>query len=210
MDDRPAPAPPQFPSPLHAQHQAPGTLPLPLIADLNRKFALGAPSNSLSEAGVVMRVLDGFERSDAPWAFDPSSPTGDRASASIVNARHPDIYENLLRPIGWQRMPGLVLADAPTQERLSCAYWRDGGTDIQTCSHSDPECRPGCTNWCKGDMDWYCAFPPWRLQEMMEAHDRKLSGHRRHWAYNEVSARVCRWGKKGEGRRRVHRGELAI
>jgi hypothetical protein len=163
---------------------------LPLITQLNRRFVAGAPSNSLYEAGVPLHVLDGYERSNAPWSFDPSSPTGDRASASIVNARHPDVYENLLRPVGSQRMPGFVLADAPTKERLSCSYFRDGGTNSasQNCDHTDTSCASGCiASWCEGDMDWYCAFPPWRLKDMMEAHDREVwRGHHPHWSYNEL------------------------
>jgi len=143
------PAPPQVPSPpsLRQRVLQPLIPALPLIGRLNRRFAVGAPSNVLSEAGVLMHVLDGFERSDMPWVFNPSEPTGDRASVSIVNARHPDVYENLLRPIGWQRMPGFVLADAPAKKRLSCAYFRDGGTNgqRQNCDHDDPECQPGCT-----------------------------------------------------------------
>jgi hypothetical protein len=119
-----SPSPPPAPTPPALWPQ---TLPLssrssPLTAHLNRRFVAGAPSNSLSEAGVPLHILDGFERSDKPWKFDPSDPIGDRASASIVNARHPDVDENLLRPVGSQRMPGFVLADAPTQEQLSCAF----------------------------------------------------------------------------------------
>lgn len=166
--------------------------PLLLIAHLNRRFVAGAPSESLFEAGVVVHVLDGYEKSDAPWTFDPSSPTGDRASASIVNARHPDIYENLLRPVGFRRLPGFVLADSPTRERLSCSYSREGGTNgcRQNCDHSrnNSNCVPGCTvKECQGGEAGVCFFSPGRLKEMLETHDRqRRPGHHSSCSYNEV------------------------
>jgi hypothetical protein len=152
----------------------------------------GVPSNSVSEAGIL-RVLDGFENAESPWVSDPLAFTGDRASVSLVNARHPDVYENLYQPIGWQRMPGFVLADAPTLERLSCAYFRDAAINGEhhNCDHEDPECRPGCAGveWCEAGKDWFCAFQPWRLKDMMDAHDReKKPGHQRYFGYNEESA----------------------
>lgn len=200
----PTPAPRQVPSPSPRWHQA-SSLPIPtlqLIAHLNRRFVTGAPSNSLSEAGVLMHVLDGYENSDMPWSFNPSNPAGDRTSASVVSARHPDIYEDLRRPIGHQRWPGFVLASAPVQERLSCAYCGDIGTARQRCDHLDPECRPGCTlPWCEGSTDWpKCTFPPWRLKEMLELFDSRMTpGHHPHWGYNEVCTCVC-WWREGAGK----------
>jgi hypothetical protein len=160
---------------------------LPILAELNRRFVAGAPSNSLAAAGVPLHVLDGFEKSATPWVFDVSRPSADRASASIVNARHPDVYENLFRPVGYRRMPGFVLADHPTEDRLLCSYWRDGGTWNRNCDHLDEECRPGCIRWCQEQEEWMCAFQPARLQEIMEAEDReKQPGHHRRWGYNEL------------------------
>ena len=91
------------------------------IYTLNKRFADGKPSNSLQEAGVLVRQFDTLDDFDRPWM-----PCGehswchkfsDRWATSIVNndARHM-YYDDL-------GTGGPVLA--PTAE-LFCAYPEDG------------------------------------------------------------------------------------
>ena len=63
--------------------------------ELNRRFRSGAPSNHLEEAGVLLRTFDGEELASLPWLPNHALPHGDRLSASLVNARHPDIYSDV-------------------------------------------------------------------------------------------------------------------
>ena len=57
---------------------------------LNGRFARGAPSERLEDAGVLLHTLDGSEHPNHPWK---SERAGDfPIVASLVNARHPDIY----------------------------------------------------------------------------------------------------------------------
>jgi len=136
-----------------------------------------------------MRVLDGEESSVSPWQGVPGKRQGDRASASLVNLFHPDLYENLNIPVGKRRMPGFVItSSAAAQERIVCSYYKDGATLAKQCSHTDPECRPGCANnWCENGLRWNCDYQPWRLKEMMERQDKETPrGHISLWGYNEV------------------------
>jgi hypothetical protein len=185
------PPPPPPPSPSPEPPPPPRPPPLPLLASLNGRFASGAPSNDLATAGVLVRVLDGEERTDAPWEGDPGKREADFASASIVNRRHPDVYECLTCPVGKRRMPGFVLSSsAATQERLSCSYFKDGGTLSMQCNHRDPLCRPGCAREaCENGRVWNCHYQATRLQAMMERQDAETpQGHVSEWGYNEVRA----------------------
>eukprot|EP00967_Tisochrysis_lutea_P135782 scaffold241393_cov32-Tisochrysis_lutea.AAC.2 len=136
-----------------------------------------------------MRVLDGEERSDYPWEGDETKREGDRASCSLVNRRHPDVYECLTCPVGKKRMPGFVIASSSAaQERIVCSYYKDGGTLAKQCDHSDPSCRPGCANlWCENGRLWNCDYQPHRLKDMMDRQDKEMpQGHIKEWGYNEV------------------------
>jgi len=172
------------------------------------------PSNSIAEVGVMVHVLDGFERWDRPWDFDSATRKGSFACVTVVNARHPDIFEMPTNPFGRRRMPGFVLSDAPSmQMRLVCAYSNNGWSNgVPECNKTDPECRPGCWDWCDGlptvkKKPHWCSFPPWRLKEAMEEQDQLYSfgHHERRYVndqkFNEVCLERARQRKGRAGRK---------
>ena len=75
------------------------------VADLNARFAAGRPSNSLAEAGVVMRVGEYWDPN--PETPNPRTPFNDRFSMSLVNAQHPDVYSD-----EGKLSPGFVFASS--------------------------------------------------------------------------------------------------
>ena len=161
---------------------------------LNRAHQSGRPSKVLAEAGVLMRVLDGEENPSKPWENDPHSPVGDRASVSLVNQRHPDIYECLTCPKHSQKMPGFVIASTPeVQKLIMCSYQRDGASVKNQCRQLGGvpgACDPGCTTHrCGNGVKWNCAYGASDLVQMMERQDADTPhGHVETWGYNEVRA----------------------
>lgn len=159
------------------------------VVRLNARFRMGQPSNNLNEAGVVVRVLDSEEDINQPWKAGAGS-FSDRFSVSIVNARHPDIYQGAF---GAQtKLPGFVLSPS-VQHRISCGYPKDGQTASMQCRTpgGDDGCKPGCArNVCGDGRRWNCHWPADQIKELMEAQDRYYGpfGHRSysHEVYNEI------------------------
>lgn len=141
------------------------------IAALNERFAFGRPSNSLHEAGVVVRQVD-REDSGVPWRSSTAKwivryGLNDRLSASIVSARLPFPYSNTAA--------GLVLRPSALEAGhvLACACPRDCGTF--TFAKSTPlyqQClgvAPGNnTRWRKS------LYLPSNLTGMLAMHERRF------------------------------------
>ena len=80
--------------------------PAAVAADLNRRWLLGAPDAELTNAGVVMHVLDAggdmihyarsqpleFPSLNASLRPQPTSRNYERLVASLVNKLHPNVY----------------------------------------------------------------------------------------------------------------------
>ena len=138
-----------------------------VVRTLNERWLAGAPSDDLSSAGVLMRVLDGdgvgfghFVAGE-PTHYRPLKSAfevgawdagGDRVSSTLVNSRHPDIFRPLAFDHGWGELPGLILKSGEaTTKRLLCMGWHDFGSLQYTCSPGQPGCTPGCparTDYC--------------------------------------------------------------
>lgn len=203
----PITAPPEPPiDPPSRSHRA---SPCDVVAALNARFISGRPSDDLAGAGVLMRVVDDSNNPERPWENDESSPVGDRFSMTVVNQRHPDIYENL--DTGYKSPGFVVRGTAEVQLRLSCSYPTDRGTTWIKCdplgggpgtvrplpAFDGTECVPGCPpTRCDFDPPWTgcgyqtcqeCAYPGSELADMMHEQDRMHpSGHADRWGYNEV------------------------
>ncbi|KAL1526258.1 hypothetical protein AB1Y20_014978 [Prymnesium parvum] len=184
---RPPATPPFPPAPL------PALVPsVPIEQILHDRFMLGRPSNSLRDAGVLVHMLDGLEKSlEQPWLPCPSEKWcyafSDRMSFSLINARLP-FYFGLKYSVGF-------LA-SPEKADLLCSWFTDYGTMDKTC---DPpgvrdDCLPGCwvgaPNWCSGlpsSPVWDCAWPPELTKQMLENDLNRLGrGRRLGAAYNEL------------------------
>ena len=160
------------------------------VARLNARWLAGTPSNDLSEAGVIMwvvdgdgRYLDGMNTVD-PWRAVPDSPTGDRHSASLVSKRHPYVFACFACHSDFKYNPGLVLAPSEaTRSRLMCSVHADIGTVRYRCNPMgrSATCSPGCSQaLCGRDppwKTWMCSWPPEDLQRMMDTHDKMGTGY---------------------------------
>jgi len=146
---------------------------------LNERFRRGVPSNRLREAGVVLRVFDGMENPAAPWrapeadkqGYAPPSWRGTSAQeflpASIVNARRPEIYQDIWAAPVWKyRMhpeaalpgfAGLIFDSSEAVERrIKCSAGRDFAS-------------VGVPGGCRYDKD---VFPAGHLKEALLAQER--------------------------------------
>lgn len=83
--------------------------------------------------------------------------TRDRISASLINARMPELYAGALsgdigKPFGFVYATHL--------NKVHCSYADDKGT-IRLDNH-------GCfKEFCTAERSWECTYPPERLEEMM-------------------------------------------
>ena len=188
-------------------------------ATLNRRFsAERVPTNDWSRAGVLLRVLDGdgtlshFPDADSSlWNANLSSNTGDRAAATLVNARHWHIYrcrEGCSDDAKYN--PGLVLAPThATIQRIKCLYHHDVGTLRFNCRPHRPRqrrMRRGCDAGCsphvcgvtyRGDRHYpwpatfWCHWQAEQLALMMAAQDYQADDgfggfSTSDWEYNEI------------------------
>lgn len=197
------PPPPRFPPP---SPPAPGA---EVVARLNERWAQGQPADDLANAGVLVWVVDGdvanlnnFPDSlvEHPWAPNPSVPTGDRHSASMISMRHPDLYSCAGCKPDFQHNPGFVLATSPAvRKRLMCLVHKDIATLRYKCYPPGwtDSCTPGCPPVVCGEdppwRDWMCAWRPTDLKRMLEKHDTQGTGHKSaterangYQGYNEV------------------------
>ena len=141
---------------------------------INARYFAGKPSNSLSEAGVLVHVLDGGLNGGEPWL--PGGAWRDYLSASLFNARKlpHGLYSG-----------GTALVIAPSS-KVRCAYPQDSGTKSWTTAKAakGPHGHPlaGCgPRMCskadapfpspRHDSGYACAFPPQMFKECLEAFD---------------------------------------
>ena len=160
--------------------------PCPLCARLNERWGAGRPTGNWSDAGVLVHVLDGdgitmhgFD-GGPPDLNDPlkhawTSNTaawkgGDRLSASLINARHPDVFRCLngcLDAAGEQMrdLPGLVLSPSDSVvRRISCMTWHDAGSLNYNCR---PLTTPGCVGGCPREDQWHATrYERWARDEL--------------------------------------------
>jgi len=132
---------------------------------LNDRFTAAAPSNNLSEAGILVHMMDQdddlkgwFAVNKRPWdpsarcdvpPFDNETWTNgyfttshtycDRWSASLVTPRHPALFNDQM---------GVVLAPGPASHHLMCMYADDYYTRRFFCETPGRTayCSPGCWN----------------------------------------------------------------
>ena len=137
---------------------------------LNARYFAGRPSNVLSEAGVLVHMLDGGVNSVQPWRRGYQ----DFLSASLLNARK--------LPHGlYHGSVALVVSPSST---VRCSYPQDSGTKSWVPSKAvsvDGRKLPGCgpTMRTPGgtlgsfptprhDSGYPCAFPPSMFARMLE------------------------------------------
>lgn len=242
-EPQPPSVPPPPPSPPPPSPSPPPSAPPPpdVAAQLNRRWALGTPSDDYAHAGVLLSVLDNnghlqqltslndFPPADAPWwiggiggydVYDDAiqaelraNPRGDRLSASLVSARHPDTYTCWrCGQSGHKWMPAIVLAaSSEVRKRVLCIMPRDMGSVGYTCNplgwrtssagtteagngggggEGGGACRPGCPPepFCYRDphgvQSWNCAFAPDDLKKMLHQQDKILGPKLGHHDYN--------------------------
>lgn len=146
--------------------QPPSKLAAETIADaLNRRFRDGRPSANLSDAGVLLHSLDGYDVVDAPWhpswggsmqescrdfADGRCAGPGDRVSASFIYHAESKRADRTRIPL-FNDAPGFILR--PDAVTLLCSYADDGGSQSANCHPPgvSDECVPGCTH-----SDGYC------------------------------------------------------
>lgn len=138
---------PRTPAPL----PLPRTPPSGLVARLNQRFALGRPSDTIEDAGLLVHQFDRTTgQGETPWV---PLPPATHVSCSVFNARTPHLYS--------PSAAGVVLS--PRHARIRCLYATDGGT---TGTPDGCGRRARCTprKW------WMCNWPPTKLRKMLEAH----------------------------------------
>ena len=153
---------------------------------LNARFANGAPSNELSQAGVLVRQFDNLDDSWRPWLPCPTTANSwcakfsDRWATALINANERTLYYETLTG-DQQRLGvgGLVLAPSVT---IFCAYADDGNSmdPKKVCNPlggDGVQCIPGCypvgQQCADKRRDWLCSYPPSQLREALEAHQRR-------------------------------------
>ena len=99
------------------------------LDELNALFYTGAPSNSLSKAGLTIHSFDATEDDARPWRPCSSGwcePASKWWSASIVNTQQRHTFGS----------HGLLLA--PSRTRVLCSHWADAGTLEDGCETRGP------------------------------------------------------------------------
>ena len=151
----------------------------------------GAPSNNLSEAGVIIHTFDGHLDFDEPWHTIQTGwmvQYSKILSCSMVNARKHGVFHSPTHGGG-----GVVISP---QSEVLCAYPYDGGA-----MNYEWGCGPSMCS--EPDNIHGCAFPPTMLARAMQMHENGPQ-----WPYNELvvnqSAMAIEavWG--GGGARRMH------
>eukprot|EP00665_Eupelagonemidae_sp_cell47_P004748 gene4747-2438_t len=145
------PPPPLHPPPPLPHPPPPPTLPLPpltpgldhqarhqawrVMTDLNRRFAEGAPSNKVSEAGVLVKAFSrrealAYSKGDVqPWLY---SKVEEHLSASLMSASLPYYYmgDNYAGPD--EATPLWVIDPRIAQRAIKCSFESDAATnDLQ-------------------------------------------------------------------------------
>ena len=108
------PSTPNHPVSAPPAHLSPWTR-AQVVAQLNSRFSRGSPSNSLAEAGVLVRQFESETANDAPWnacTMPWCMAFSDRLATSVINQQAKNLY------YGTTSLGGFVIA--PTVE-IYCA-----------------------------------------------------------------------------------------
>ena len=127
--------------------------PLDPVAALNRRWALGRPSNSLAAAGVLMhQMVHTTGLGDQPWVTH-----GTHVSCSLANRHVPWLYS--------PSAAGVVLSKH-SASAIKCLYASDGGT------FKTPD---GCGRraHCTARKWWMCNYPPAHNRSAESWHSRR-------------------------------------
>jgi hypothetical protein len=91
-----------------------------VAADINARFERGGPTNLLADAGVLVRVMDGFEDQNQPWlvCHERCRNPADHFSGSLISRTLPWLYH------GGAGGGFIVSPDA----QIECAFPCDVGT----------------------------------------------------------------------------------
>ena len=183
------PAPPSLPPPPSSPPPSPPPPLLVRIAQLNRRFAAGRPSNDLAAAGVVIHSFDQMDNREDPWNGCRQGWCAgfkDRFSVSVMSKRRPHYYQ--------MAMGGFVLSPmelANNSASIFCAWAYDAGTMGQSehgCVGSGQCTQPGQSR---------CWWPPTKILQMMEQnerlHDRTGYCNEDDCDYNEIVLRADYW-----------------
>jgi hypothetical protein len=108
-------------------------------------------------------------------------PSGDRVSATLVNAQmkaEPAPQAHRI-PMYSLSLAGIILS--PERNTLKCSFAFDAGTLERTCLEPSETCIPGCTHpslrghpalWCeRNNHRWPCAWRPSDLHQMLEVRE---------------------------------------
>ena len=200
---RPSPPPPAKPPllpvvpPWMPPPAPPSAPPNAVWLSLNNRWRSGRPSNELSVAGLLTRVIDPQSDNTEPW-LPCDCAVGDRFCTSIISARHPDIY------VREGINPGFIFSPS-VADSIMCSYPSDAGSANQQCwpRGRSTSCTPGChVQQCgPGAKPWACAwFGPQGVESMQRAQDasRPLYTHTppSQWGYNEVVLDTTDWHER--------------
>ena len=159
-----------------------------VIGLLNARFRAGVASSDLAAAGLLLHQFDSMDDPDPqgkPWVPGAAAatgiyqgyPSGDRVSATLVNARmqpEPAPYAHRI-PLYSANLAGIILS--PKRNTLQCSFAFDAGTLERSCMTPSETCTPGCTHpsdrghpplWCEpSHHPWPCAWRPRDLDKML-------------------------------------------
>lgn len=145
----PSPPPPLEPPGPAEPSPPPALPPMPMLprgealANLNRRYKDGKPTNDLALAGLLVHQFDALdEEAENEWTPCPLEGIsmcnlfGDRISASLINA-------HMKSPFSLDRA-GFILSAAHVEVR--CVYPHDGDSMHKLCTPpgGDQKCSPGC------------------------------------------------------------------
>ena len=182
------PQPPPWPLP-----PAPPPRPLnsrQVVKDLNSRFAHAKPSNTLSEAGVMLHTFDAPDaaRQDL-WNPCPKDwwcgKYADRLSASVVTPRIRSYFWAAMGETSITKAMGGFVLDSrslqPANSSVLCSWGADAGTLGMLCDPlgvaPDRSCIPGCRSGfqcgTQANLGDYCWWPPHQLKSMLELHEAR-------------------------------------
>mgnify|MGYP004170764409 CR=1 FL=1 len=161
-----------------------------VIGLLNERFRAGVASNDLAATGLLLHQFDSMDDPDPqgqPWVPGAGKPvfegypSGDRVSATLVNAQmkaEPAPQAHRI-PMYSLSLAGIILS--PERNTLKCSFAFDAGTLERTCLEPSETCIPGCTHpslrghpalWCeRNNHRWPCAWRPSDLHQMLEVRE---------------------------------------
>mmetsp|Transcript_56430 Transcript_56430/g.101148 ORF Transcript_56430/g.101148 Transcript_56430/m.101148 type:complete len:327 (+) Transcript_56430:61-1041(+) len=119
-----------------------------VCARINARFGSGRPSKKLDEAGVVVHAFDGDILPPGAVDEDGMFASLDHWSASVINARVPQMYLGHPEDDLHSKHAGFVISPTSAAANLLCSYDHDGWTmTLNPCTPFTSGCVPGCIGW---------------------------------------------------------------